>query len=224
MVVLSDVPGPALALEGSGLLKLEPNPKLRARPGLGLVRLEPMLTSQKLTGWNNPGNGNFHVTDYHVVRAISPYFMQHPTKPSAWFITWPGTARKDNPSGMSRLITGTLLRLEDLSICVHTNTVEFHVYHCILGLPFLRQGGYTFYHSNPHILSCETIPRAEDPVTTIITIPDYHVTEAGWYLIIQANTFNQEMVLGYPNLARPPCCIWEYMEEQKEKEVKFDWF
>ena len=113
MVVLSDVPGPALALEGSGLLKLKPNPKLRARPGLGLVRLEPRLTSQKVTGWNNPGNGNFHV------------------------------------------------------------------YHCILGLPFLCQGGYTF---------------------------------------------NQEMVLGYPNLARPSRCIWEYMEEQKEKEVKFDWF
>jgi hypothetical protein len=158
MVVLSDVPGPALALEGSGLLKLKPNPKLRARPGLGLVRLEPRLTSQKVTGWNNPGNGNFHV------------------------------------------------------------------YHCILGLPFLCQGGYTFHHSNPHILSCETIPRAENPVTTIITIPDYHITEAGWYFTIQANTFNQEMVLGYPNLARPSRCIWEYMEEQKEKEVKFDWF
>jgi hypothetical protein len=46
--------------------------------------------------------------------------------------------------------------------------------------------------------SCETIPCAEDPVTTIITIPDYHVTEAGWYLSIQANMFNQEMVPGYP--------------------------
>jgi hypothetical protein len=150
--------------------------------------------------------------------------MRHPTKPSAWFITWPGSAEKDNLSGMSRLITGTLLHLEDLSVCVHTNTVEFHVYHCVLGLPFLRQGGYTFYHSNPHVLSHETIPRTEHLVTTIITIPDYQVTEAGWYLSIQANTFNQEMVLGYPNLARPPCHIWEYMEEQKELEVKFDWF
>jgi hypothetical protein len=150
--------------------------------------------------------------------------MWHPTKPSAWFITWPGSAGKDNPSGMSRLITGTLLPLEDLTVCVHTNTVEFHVYHCVLGLPFLRQGGYTFYYSNPHVLSRETIPRAEDPVTTIIAIPDYHVTKAGRYLSIQANMFNQEMVLGYPNLARPPRRIWEYMEEQKELEVKFDWF
>jgi hypothetical protein len=36
--------------------------------------------------------------------------------------------------------------------------------------------------------------------------------------------FNQEMVPGYPNLARPSHRIWEYMEEQKELEVKFDWF
>jgi hypothetical protein len=36
--------------------------------------------------------------------------------------------------------------------------------------------------------------------------------------------FNQEMVPGYLNLGRPPCRIWEYMEEQKELEVKFDWF
>jgi hypothetical protein len=35
------------ASEGSGLLKLKPDPELRARPGLGLVRLEPGLTSQK---------------------------------------------------------------------------------------------------------------------------------------------------------------------------------
>jgi hypothetical protein len=36
--------------------------------------------------------------------------------------------------------------------------------------------------------------------------------------------FNQEMVLGYLNLARPSRHIWEDMEEQKELEVKFDWF
>ncbi|KIM71125.1 hypothetical protein PILCRDRAFT_17355 [Piloderma croceum F 1598] len=126
---------------------------------------------------------------------------------------------------MSRLITVTLLRLEDLTVCVHTNTVEFHVYHCVLRLPFLCQGGYTFYYSNPHVLSCETIPRTEDPITTIIAIPDYHVTKAGRYLSIQANTFNQIMVPGYLNLAKPPRCIWKYEEEeQKEEEVKFDWF
>jgi hypothetical protein len=33
------------------------------------------------------------------------------------------------------------------------------------------------------------------------------------------------MVPGYPNLTKPPCHIWEYREEeQKEQEVKFDWF
>jgi hypothetical protein len=55
LVASSDVPGPAWAqasglgwaLEGSGLLKLKPDPELRAGPGLGLVGLEPGLTSQK---------------------------------------------------------------------------------------------------------------------------------------------------------------------------------
>jgi hypothetical protein len=172
-------------------------------------------------------NSNFHVTDYHIVCAVSPYFMLHPTKPSTWFITWPGTAEKDNPSGMSRLITVTLLHLEDFSVCTHTHTVEFHVYHCILGLPFLCQDGYTFYYFNPHVFTCDTIPCTEDPVTTLITITDYYVTQAGQYLPIQANTFNQIMVPGYPNLAKPPCHNWEYREEeeeQKEQEVKFDWF
>jgi len=71
-----------------------------------------------------------------------------------------------------RLVTGTPLRLEDLTVCINTNAVEFHVYHCVLGLPFLRQGGYTFFYSNPHIFTHDTIPRAEDPVSTIIAILD----------------------------------------------------
>jgi len=34
------------------------------------------------------------------------------------------------------------------------------------------------------------------------------------------------MVLGYPNLPKLPRRVWEYMEEeeQKEQEFKFDWF
>ncbi|KIM92465.1 hypothetical protein PILCRDRAFT_495 [Piloderma croceum F 1598] len=147
-------------------------------------------------------NGGFHAKDYYVVCAVSPYFMLDPTEPGAWFVTWPGTAGKDNPSGMSKLITGTPLRLEDVSICAYTCALEFHVYHCILGLAFLCQGGYTFYHTNPHVFSRETIPRAEDP----------------------PNTFNQEMVPGYPNLARPPRRLWEYRREEEKKEEKFDWF
>jgi hypothetical protein len=171
-------------------------------------------------------NGNLHVGDYYVIRAVSPYFMLRPTDPSAWFTPGPGIAGKEDPSGMSRLVTGTPLRLEDLSVCVNTNAAEFHVYHCILGLPFLRQGGYTFFHSDPHVFTRDTIPRAEDPISTIIAIPDYLAAEAGRHLDIEPNTFNQIMVPGYPNLAKPPRRVWEYMEEEepKKQEVKFDWF
>ena len=171
-------------------------------------------------------NGNLHVGDYYVTRAVSPYFMLRPTNPSAWFIPGPGIAGKDDPSGMSRLATGTPLRLEDLTVCVNTNAVEFHVYHCVLGLPFLRQGGYTFFHSDPHVFTRDTIPCAEDPVSTIVAIPDYLAAEAGRHLSIQPNTFNQITVPGDPTLARPPHRVWEYMEEeeQQEREVKFDWF
>jgi len=170
-------------------------------------------------------NSNFHVADYYIIHTVSPYFMLCPTEPSTWFVPGPGTAGKDDPSGMSRLTTGTPLRFENLTVCVHTNAVEFHVYHCILGLPFLRQGSDTFFYSNHHVFTRDTIPRAEDPVSTIIAILDYLAAEAGQHLSIQPNTFNQIMVLGYPNLAKPPCCVWEYMEEeQKKQEVKFDWF
>ncbi|KIM73024.1 hypothetical protein PILCRDRAFT_15577 [Piloderma croceum F 1598] len=127
-------------------------------------------------------NGGFHAKDYYVVRAVSLYFMLDPTEPAL----------------------GTPLGLEDVSVCTYTCTLEFHIYHCILGLAFLRQGGYTFYHTNPHVFSRETIPCAEDPISTIVAIPDYHTTEMGRYLTIQPNTFNQEMVPGYPNFARPP--------------------
>ncbi|KIM78712.1 hypothetical protein PILCRDRAFT_10934 [Piloderma croceum F 1598] len=34
----------------------------------------------------------------------------------------------------------------------------------------------------------------------------------------------REMVPGYPNLARPPRCLWEYRREEEKKEEKFDWF
>ena len=169
-------------------------------------------------------NGNLHVGDYYVIRAVSPYFMLRPTNPSAWFIPGPGIAGKDDPSGMSRLITGTPLRLEDFAVCTHTGAKEFHIYHCVLGLLFLCQGGYTFYHTNPHVFSRETIPHAEDPASTIVAIPDYHTSEAGRFLTIQPNTFNQEMVPGHPNLARPPRRIWEHRGEEEKKQEKFDWF
>ncbi|KIM71020.1 hypothetical protein PILCRDRAFT_17484 [Piloderma croceum F 1598] len=142
-------------------------------------------------------NGGFHAKDYYVIRTVSPYFMLDPTEPGAWF---------------------------DVSVCAYTCALEFHVYHCILGLAFLLQGGYTFYHTNPHVFSRETIPHAEDPVSTIVAIPDYHTTETGRYLTIQPNTFNQEMVPGYPNLARPPRRLWEYRRKEEKKEKKFDWF
>jgi hypothetical protein len=92
-----------------------------------------------------------------------------------------------------------------------------------------RQGGYTFYYTNPHVFTCKTIPCSEDPISTIVAILDYHTSEVGWHLSIQPNTFNQIMVQGYPNLTKPPHCIWEYREEEeeqkeKEQEVKFNWF
>ena len=85
---------------------------------------------------------------------------------------------------------------------------------------------YTFFYSNSHVFTCDTIPHTEDPVSTIIAILDYLTAEAGRHLSIQPNTFNQIMVPGHPDLAKPPHRVWEYMEEeeQKKQEVKFNWF
>jgi len=41
-------PGLGWAFVGSGFSKLKPDPKLRVRLGLGLVRLEPRLHMQQL--------------------------------------------------------------------------------------------------------------------------------------------------------------------------------
>ncbi|KIM71261.1 hypothetical protein PILCRDRAFT_17225 [Piloderma croceum F 1598] len=159
-------------------------------------------------------NGGFHAKDYYVVRTVSPYFMLDPTEPGAWFITWPGTAGKDNPSGMSRLITGTPLCLEDVSwACVSTSDtlecVDIEIVEDRRGPVRYRDIGWVIIVGF---------------VSTIIAIPDYHTTETGRYLTIQPNTFNQEMVPGYPNLARPPRHLWEYRREEEKKEEKFDWF
>ncbi|KIM82995.1 hypothetical protein PILCRDRAFT_7436 [Piloderma croceum F 1598] len=157
-------------------------------------------------------NGSFHAKDYYVVRAVSPYFMLYPTKLSTWFITWPGTAGKDNNSGMSRLITGTPLCLEDITVCTHTCALEFHVYHCVLGLPFLRQGSYTFI--TPTLTSLLMKPFPTLKTLSAPLSPSETITLS-----------KQEMVLRYPNLARPPHRIWEYREEEeKELQEKFNWF
>ena len=153
-------------------------------------------------------NNNFHIANYHVVHAVSPYFMLHPTKPSAWFITWPGTTENDNLLSMSRLITGTLLCLKDLSVCTHTHALEFHIYHCVLGLPFLHQGGYTFYYTNSHIFTHETISCVDCHSRL-----SYHRSGS---VSLYSGQYIQVMVPGYPNLAKPPHRIWEYRGEQQQ--------
>jgi hypothetical protein len=79
--------------------------------------LEPMsmygATSGIIDMWNRllqdhakePGD-RLSATDYTIVEAVSPYYILRPTSISAWFITKPGLAGRNNPSRESRLTTG----------------------------------------------------------------------------------------------------------------------
>jgi hypothetical protein len=114
--------------------------------------LEPMsmygATSGIIDMWNRllqdhakePGD-RLSATDYTIVEAVSPYYILRPTSISAWFITEPGLAGRNNPSGESRLTTGIALCLEDRSVTSKTHGTEFHIYYCRLGTPsFVREG------------------------------------------------------------------------------------
>jgi hypothetical protein len=201
--------------------------------------LEPMsmygATSGIIDMWNRllqdhakePGD-RLSATDYTIVEAVSPYYILRPTSISAWFITEPGLAGRNNPSGESRLTTGIALCLEDRSVTSKTHGTEFHVYYCRLGIPLFREGGYTFYSTKEHFFSQRYLPCAATPISTIVAVPDYHTREEGRYLSVQPNTFGQRMVPGYSNLALPPLRTWE-KEEEKEKDtlkpmVGFDWY
>jgi hypothetical protein len=201
--------------------------------------LEPMsmygATSGIIDMWNRllqdhakePGD-RISATDYTIIEAVSPYYILRPTSTSAWFITEPGLAGRNNPSGESRLTTGIALCLEDRTVTSRTHGTEFHVYYCRLGIPISREGGYTFYSTKEDFFSQRYFPCAATPISTIVAVPDYHTREEGRYLSVQPNTFGQRMIPGYSNLALPPLRTWEKEEEKEEDTLKpmvgFDWY
>jgi hypothetical protein len=215
--------------------KLQPNPQVMRHL---TNALEPMSMSDATPGiihmWDRLLEDHTkevgtrrHASDYTVVEAVSPYFMLHPTARYAWFITEPGLAGRNNPSGKSRLTTGIALCLEDRSVTAKTHCSEFHVYYCRLGVPISREGGYTFYSTTEHLFSRRYVPRAETPVSTIVAVPDFHTCFEGRYLSVEPNTFKQRMVSGYSNLALPPLRVWEKKEEGEDMlkpMVGFDWY
>jgi len=200
--------------------------------------LEPMSMHGAMPGimdmWNRllqdhtkEAGDCLHARDYIVVEAVSPYYPLHPTSASAWFVTEPGLAGRNSPSGESRLTTGVALCLEDHTVTSKTNS-EFHVYYCRLGVPISREGGFTFYSTKEHFFSREYFPCVDTPVSTIVAIPNYHTHKEGRYLSIQPNMFGQRMVSGYSNLVLPPLHAWEKEEEKEEDRLKlmvgFDWY
>ncbi|KIM82377.1 hypothetical protein PILCRDRAFT_8176 [Piloderma croceum F 1598] len=148
-----------------------------------------------------------HAKNYITIEAVSPYLILHPTSTSAWFITEPGLAGRNNLSRESRLTTGIALCLEDHTVTSKTNGTKFHVYYCCLGVPIFHEGGYTFYFTKEHFFSRKYFPCIDTPVSTIIAVPNYRTHEEGHYLSIQPNTF-----------VLPPLHTWE-KEEEKEKDM-----
>jgi hypothetical protein len=63
----------------TGTLAEPYNPMLMFYATVGVVQIWDRFLQDNAKG----RSGSFHVTEYHVVRTVSPYFMWHPTKPSA---------------------------------------------------------------------------------------------------------------------------------------------
>jgi hypothetical protein len=129
--------------------------------------------------------------DYTIVEAVSPHLMLHPTSTSAWFITEPGLAEKNNPSGESRLTTGIVLCLKDRNVTSKTSCTEFHIYYCHLGAPIFCEGEYTFYSTKEYLFSQKYFPCVNTPISTTVAVPDFHTHKEGCYLSIQLNKFGQ---------------------------------
>jgi len=109
---------------------LTPLHKLHSDPSMKrylVDMLEPMSMHGATPGivdmWNRllqdhtkEAGDRLHARDYIIVEAVSPYYPLHPTSASAWFVTEPGLAGRNSPSGESRLTTGVALCLKDRTV------------------------------------------------------------------------------------------------------------
>ena len=99
------------------------------------------------------------MSDYLIVEAVSPYYMQHPTRLCAWFIYKLGPAGKsEDPPRKSRLTIGAFLCLHDTSVAVNMFDGEEPMNFCRIMKVVGCQHGYGIFKIKSHLFCCSRIP------------------------------------------------------------------
>ncbi|KIM76203.1 hypothetical protein PILCRDRAFT_12969 [Piloderma croceum F 1598] len=152
-------------------------------------------------------NGGLHAQEYHVVQAISPFYMCFPTRPCAWFITGPGHLRRAFPSDETKLQLGIVLHLEDTSISTFLPVTDYPVNFIHLEKPIHHEEGYVIYQFTTNLLSRSHNPQSLEPPTNLIAIPEYHAHEEAAHLNYEIATLHQRVLEKV--YALPPLHTWE---------------
>jgi hypothetical protein len=184
---------------------------------------------------NSPtkNNGGLHTPDYHVVQAVSPYYIKFPTCPCVWFITGPGYFRRAFHLDETKLESGVVLYLEDSTISTNMLTKEYPIHYIFLTKPICCDRGYIIYKFTSNLFSCFRTPQPVKPPTNLIAIPQFHASNETAHLITQEATFHQRVLK--EDYIIPCLHTWDndlFMMPQKnltwfkekEPETKFDWF
>jgi hypothetical protein len=72
-------------------------------------------------------NGGLQAGEYSTVQAISPFYMQFPTRPCIWFIAESGCLGRVLPSDETKLRSGLALRLEDSAVLTFLPISEYPI-------------------------------------------------------------------------------------------------
>jgi hypothetical protein len=169
-------------------------------------------------------NSDLHASDYHIVQAVSPYYIKFPTRPCVWFITRPGYFGRAFPSDETKLKSGVVLCLEDSTIAVNMLTEEHPTNYIRLTKPISCNRGYVIYEFTSDLFSGFCTPQPAKPPTNLVAIPEFHAHDETTLLVRQEATFHQQVL--EEDYALPPR-TWDrdlFATPPEYTEKKFDWF
>jgi hypothetical protein len=103
-------------------------------------------------------NGGLHARDYHIVQAVSPYYMCLPTCSCAWFGSQFGHLRRIFPSDEAKIKSGVVLHLKDTSISTFLPVTDYPIIFICLKKPIHREEGYVIYQ-----FTCDLFSHSPNP-------------------------------------------------------------
>jgi hypothetical protein len=152
-------------------------------------------------------NCGLHTPDYHVVKAVSPFYIKFPTHPCIWFVVEPGYFGRAFPSDETKLKSGVVLHLEDSTISTNMLTKEYPTHYIRLTKPIHCDRGYVIYKFTSDLFSRFRTPQPVKPPTNLVTIPEFHASNEAAYLTTQEVTFHQRVL--EEDYTIPPLCTWD---------------